>query len=174
MTPRRRELLILGGVGVAAAAAGALLGARSLRSRSAEQALFSASFPDLAGKPRRLLEWQGKILLCNFWATWCAPCREEIPLLVEMHAVYANKGVQVVGIGIDQVAKMREFAVIFKVSYPLLVADASAIETMRQLGNASGGLPFNVIFDRAGKVAERKLGAFRSAEIRQAIDGLLS
>jgi hypothetical protein len=77
----RRELLILGAAGVTAAAAGALVGALALQSRSGAATLLAQTFLDTAGKPRRLQEWQGRVIVCNFWATWCAPCREEIPLL---------------------------------------------------------------------------------------------
>ncbi|MCD6042798.1 MAG: thioredoxin, partial [Burkholderiales bacterium] len=82
MTLRRRELLVLGGTGLAAAAAGALVGVLTLQSRSGAAELLAARFEDLEGRGRRLIDWRGRALLCNFWATWCAPCREEVPLLI--------------------------------------------------------------------------------------------
>src|SRR6267142_7256415 len=114
MPPDRREILALAGAGLAAAVAGAVLGPVALQSRSGASALLSTIFPDLAGQPRRLREWSGKVAACNFWATWCAPCREEIPLLITLYDKYRRKGFEVVGIGIDPVAKIDEFAANFK------------------------------------------------------------
>src|SRR6266850_1957030 len=105
--PARREVLALAGVGLAAAAAGAVLGPFALQSQSGASALLSTTFPDLAGQPRRLRDWSGKVAACNFWATWCAPCREEVPLLIALYEKYRQKGFEVVGIGIDPVAKIR-------------------------------------------------------------------
>lgn len=173
MAKRRRDALILAGVGVAAAAAGALSGVVVLQSRSGAAELLAAGFRDLEGRPRRLLEWQGRALLCNFWATWCAPCREEIPLLVAAKQQLALHGTEIIGIGIDHVDKIREFASIFKINYPLLVADATALGVLRMLGNASGGLPYTVALDRSGAIAGRKLGAFTDAELRQVLASLL-
>ena len=108
--PGRREALILGGAGLAAAAAGAVVGAFTLQSRSGAADLLGARFPDLAGRPRRLLDWKGRALLCNFWATWCAPCREEIPLLDAAKQNTPATRVELVGIAIDSADKIREFS----------------------------------------------------------------
>ena len=165
MRPGRREALILGAVGVGAAAAGALFGAFALQSRTGAAELLAHAFVDLAGKPRRLVQWKGKVMVCNFWATWCAPCREEIPLLIAAQQQYDAKIVQIVGIGIDHADKIVEFSSQLKITYPLLVADASAVDTMKQLGNRSGGLPFTVVLDRGGAVASTKLGALKPGEL---------
>src|SRR3954468_2321041 len=139
---QRREALILAGAGAAALAAGALVGALAIQSASGAGKLLSASFPDLSGRFRQLSEWQGGVTLFNFWATWCAPCREEMPLL---DAAAARFGIHAVGIGIDQASKIREFASNIGVRYEMLVADAGAIDLMKALGNASGALPFTVV-----------------------------
>ena len=170
----RRDLLVLGAAGAAAAAAGALIGALALQRRSGAAELLGSTFAEPSGKPRRLLEWQGKVLLCNFWATWCAPCREEMPMLAAAQQHYAAKGVYVVGIGIDHAVKISEFAAKERISYPLLVAGPEAIELMRRLGNQGGGLPFTVILDRAGALAFRRLGVLTRAEVDQALAPLLS
>jgi thiol-disulfide isomerase/thioredoxin len=174
MPASRRDLLILGAVGLAAAAAGALVGPMLVQSRSGAADLLAARFPDLAGRPRRLLEWQGRVLVCNFWATWCAPCREEIPLFVSLREKFVAKGVEIVGIGIDNAAKISEFVKIYKVSYPILVAGAEALELMRKLGNTSGGLPFTVFLDRQGRLVHRKLGPIKAPELEEKLAGLLA
>jgi len=179
MTPDRRKALILGAAGLAAAAAGFLLGPILLQSTngggggegeaSGNLALRSANLVDLAGQPRRLGEWQDRILLCNFWATWCAPCLEEIPLLMAARAKFASSGVEIVGIAIDNPSKVREFTTSFNISYPILLAEADGLDLMRKLGNSAGGLPYTVIADRQGNVVHRKLGAFH----RGALDAIL-
>jgi len=173
MASRRREALILGGVGVAAAVGGALSGVLALQSGSGAAELLAARFTDLEGRPRRLLEWRGRALLCNFWATWCAPCREEVPLLVAAKRQGLWFGSEIVGIGIDSVDKMQQFAATYKINYPLLVADATAIALLRALGNRAGGLPYTVALDRHGAVIERHLGALKEPELRQVLARLV-
>ena len=102
MAPARREVLILGAAGAAAASAGFLVGPLLTRGNTDDKAIETASFPDLQGKLRQLSEWQGRVLVINFWATWCAPCREEIPLLMTAGAKYRSNGIEVVGIAVDQ------------------------------------------------------------------------
>jgi thiol-disulfide isomerase/thioredoxin len=173
MPIRRREALILGTVGAAAAVAGGFAGVLALQARSGAAELLAARFTDLEGRPRRLLEWQGRALLCNFWATWCEPCREEIPLLVAAKQKSPSNTIEIVGIGIDSVDKIQQFASIQRINYPLLVADASAITLLRGLGNKGGGLPYTVALDRNGAVISRHLGALKESELRQVLASLL-
>src|SRR5882762_2264683 len=130
--PGRREYLLLGGVAVAAAAAGTLVGPFALQSASGVAELLAASFPDAAGRPHRLKEWLGMPVVFNFWATWCIPCREEVPLLMDFHRKYRRKGAEVVGICADQVVKMLEFSSSYGITYPLLVADAGVFDLLRK------------------------------------------
>jgi thiol-disulfide isomerase/thioredoxin len=169
MANARRDALILGGVGLAAAAAGALVGVLALQARSGAAELLSARFYDLEGRPHRLLDWQGQPLLCNFWATWCAPCREEIPLLVAAKQQQLGQRGEIVGIGIDSAANIGQFARTYKMNYPVLVADATAIGVLRGLGNRAGGLPYTVVLDRRGAVVYRHLGALTQRELRQVL-----
>ncbi len=173
MAPARREVLILGAIGAGAALAGGLAGTLALQAQSGAADLLAAPFRDLSGAKRTLREWQGRVLVCNFWATWCAPCREEIPMLVAVRAAFAAKGAEVVGIGIDQASKVDEFAKTYGITYPVLIADAGAMELMSRLGNGAGGLPYTVVLDRLGAVAHRRLGALARAELEEVLKGLL-
>ena len=168
----RRQALLLGAAGIAAAAVGFLAGPVLLRlgGDGGNEALRAARFADLDGKMRRLDEWRGRVLVCNFWATWCAPCREEIPLLLEMRRKYGPGGVEIVGIAIDNAAKVRQFSSSFSISYPILLAEADGLDLMRRLGNSGGGLPYTVIANREGTLVHRKLGALKQLEL----DGLLA
>jgi len=173
MRPGRRKALALAGIGAGAAAAGALVGALVLQSRSGAARLLSASFPDLDGRSRRLLEWRGQVVACNFWATWCAPCREEVPLFIAAKQQYAPRGFDVVGIAVDHAVKIRDFAANYRINYPVLIAGSEAIDLMRSLGNGTGALPYTVLLDRSGGVAATRLGAFRKEELRHVVEGLL-
>jgi thiol-disulfide isomerase/thioredoxin len=169
----RRDLLILGTVAAAAAVTGGVVGALALQSRSGAPELLSASYPDVNGQARRLADWQGRALVCNFWATWCAPCREEIPLLDRLQSEHDDKALQVVGIAVDSAANVRQFLEALPVRYPILVADASALELMRRLGNRSGGLPFTVLLDKSGALRERRLGAYTATQLKEGVGELL-
>lgn len=172
MAISRRDALLLGAAGVAAAAAGAVAGALALQSRSGAADLLAARYPDLEGRVHRLLDWRGRVLLCNFWATWCAPCREEVPILVAAKHQWASYGFEVVGIGIDSADKIREFSRTHKVNYPVLVADATSLELLRKLGNPAGGLPYTVVLDATGAVVRRHLGAFTAPDLRRILESL--
>jgi len=173
MKPARRDVLILGGVAVAAAAAGGVVGALALQSRSGAAELLASSFPDLGGRARRLTEWQGRALVCNFWATWCAPCREELPLLDAAQQQYSPDILQVLGIGVDTAPNVREYLKGVKISYPVLIGEFSAVQLMRKLGNRGGGLPFTVVMDRRGTLRQRKLGAYSQVELSTMVAALL-
>lgn len=170
----RREILVIVGVGVAAAVAGVVAGPWLVNSPGDAEALRSARLTDLSGKPRTLDEWHGRILVINFWATWCPPCREEIPALVRARDKFLPSRVEFVGIAIDQVAKVAEFARNVHISYPLLMADASGLDLIRKLGNPSGGLPFTVVLDRKGSIAHRNLGALTQQKIEDQLGPMLA
>lgn len=174
MALSRREWLVLGGVGAAAAVAGVLVGPILLQSGSGAAELLATPLPGLDGRTRRLADWQGKVVLCNFWATWCAPCREEIPMLVDLREQYSAQGFEIVGIAVDNAVKVREFVDNYQVSYPVLVADAGGLDLMRALGNTAGALPFTVTLDRHGSILNRKLGILRRSDIEPKIKALLT
>jgi thiol-disulfide isomerase/thioredoxin len=172
MLSARRNALLLLAAGIGAAAAGAVAGALALQSRSGAAQLLATRYPDLEGRVHRLLDWRGTVLLCNFWATWCAPCREEVPLLVAAKQQWAAQRFEVVGIGVDNADKIREFSATYKINYPVLVADATAIQMLRKLGNPGGGLPYTVVLDATGTIAYRHLGAFSGADLRRVLASL--
>lgn len=166
MALRRREALALAGVALAAAGTGFVLGPHLLNRQSVDtRAISAARFKDLDGATRDLSKWHGKVLVLNFWATWCAPCREEIPMLMVARDKYAPLGVEIVGIAIDIASKVAEYVKQMQIAYPVLVADAGGLELMRALGNTAGGLPYTVIVDARGNPAKRKLGALKQDEI---------
>jgi thiol-disulfide isomerase/thioredoxin len=174
MALTRREWLVLGGVGAVAGIAGAIVGPLLLQTGGVAAELLATPLPDLSGRPRRLAEWQGKVVLCNFWATWCAPCRKEIPMLVSLRNEYASQGFEVVGIAVDNAAKVREFSSKYSISYPILIAEASGLDLIRTLGNTAGALPFTVMLDRNGAIHSRKLGILHKDKIEPQIKALLS
>jgi thiol-disulfide isomerase/thioredoxin len=174
MSLRRREALALGGVALAAGAAGFLLGPRMLQRDSGTAATVAgARFPDLKGNSRSLTEWRGKVVVLNFWATWCAPCREEIPMLMDIRRKYALNGVEIIGIAIDMEAKVAEYVKEMKIDYPILIADAGGLELMRLLGNKASGLPYNVLLDREGSPRGRKLGALHQEELEKLLEPMI-
>ena len=165
----RREALTLVAVGALATAAGAYF-APSLppdADTAGVTGLLDAPVRDLEGRLRRVVEWKGRVLVCNFWATWCAPCREEIPALGRLRAKMSPKGVEIVGIAIDQAVNVVNFVKELDIRYPVLLADEGGIELMRRLGNKGGGLPFTVILDRKGTLNYRKLGPIAEADLEE-------
>lgn len=127
----------------------------------------------LEGGLQPLHHWRGKILVVNFWATWCAPCRVETPILVKIQHKYASKGVEIVGISLDSASKVQEFAKEYKVQYPLLIAGLEIIEITKDLGNMAAALPYTVVLDRIGNVQARHLGGISESQLELAILPLL-
>ncbi len=140
----------------------------------AAQRLMSTSLPDLSGKPQTLSQWHGKVLVVNFWATWCAPCREEIPTLMKVQMKYASNGVEIVGIALDNVDKVRDYAKEIRIDYVLLIGGVETLSVLKDLGNRAGVLPFTIVLDRAGKVARAHAGALTEASLSAVLVPLLS
>ena len=130
--------------------------------------LFAASLRNADGQAATLAGWQGKALIVNFWARWCAPCRAEIPELAAAHKAASGR-YAVIGIGIeDDAAAVRQFASANHLDYPYYLAGNAGIALMQTLGNRQGGLPFTVAIDRDGRIVYRKLGALKKADIDEA------
>ena len=109
--------------------------------------------PDLNGKDQEVGQWDGKVVLVNFWATWCPPCRREIPEFVKIREKYAEQGFEVVGIAIEENREaVREFARETGVNYPLLIGTQPAVEVAQSYGNRLVALPYSAMFDRQGTI----------------------
>jgi len=141
---------------------------------AASEALFRQRFPDAHGNEQALEQWRGKVLVVNFWATWCAPCRVEMPEFAEVSQQYAGAGVQFIGIGIDSAANILKFEQATPMPYPLLVAGPQALGLASLFGNTAQALPFTVIIDRQGKVSNIKLGVLKRSELEGKIRPLLA
>ena len=128
--------------------------------------LMNANLPDAAGQTHSLSEWRGKVLLVNFWATWCPPCIEEMPLLDAFYQQNSANGWQVVGLAIDQPSRVRQFLSQHPVAYPVGQAGLNGTSLGTQLGNDQGGLPFTVVFDPQGGLKARKLGKLSEDDIK--------
>ncbi len=116
------------------------------------------SLADRAGKATSITSFGGKSLIINFWATWCAPCRSEIPLLETLHSEWAGRDVSVVGVAVDYRDKVLEFADRFKIGYPLLIGEQDALDAAAALGVESPVFPFTVFTDRRGEVVALFIG----------------
>lgn len=119
---------------------------------------------DRDGQLRSLQDWPGQALIVNFWATWCAPCRREIPLLKQLQQDHAGDGVQVIGIAIDFRDKVLAYAEEMQIDYPLLIGEQEALDAAAAFGVTTVGLPFTVFSDRQGRVVTAHLGELTAAQ----------
>ena len=140
---------------------------------SANEAIATASFYDLQEKVQPLAQWKGKVLVVNFWATWCPPCLAEIPEFIHLQKKYEKQGVQFIGIAIDQKSKVQTYAKDVGMNYPVLLGDLAGIDLARRIGNPSGGLPYTVIVDRSGNVVATQLGTLSKEKLEGIIKPLL-
>jgi thiol-disulfide isomerase/thioredoxin len=172
MAPRLRNRLLFAAAAVLALVCGIGL-ALFDRAPADATALWALSLPDPTGQPQPLAQWRGKVLVVNFWATWCAPCREEMPELIDAQNEYGAKGLQIVGIAVDNVDKVQQFAKEIKLNYPALIGGYGAMDLSKDLGNSLVALPFTLILDRDGKVAYTHLGPVKPDKFRDVITKLL-
>ena len=167
--------LLVAVVGVAALAAGVYFGL--LRTPDMEgqdgATLLALSLPNAAGVEQSLGQWPGKVLVVNFWATWCAPCREEMPEFVRAQSEYGARGLQFVGIAVDQADKVEQFSKEFGLNYPSLIGGYGAVELSKTLGNRLAALPFTIVVDRQGRIAHTQLGPLKPDKLRAIVDKLL-
>ena len=171
----RRAWIALVAVGVAALGAGAWLALSHNDAELQRQAavLMDAEMPDLTGAPLKLSRFRGKVLFVNFWATWCGPCRDEMPQFIRAQTLDGAKGVQFAGIAVDQADKVRKFATEIGLNYPTLVGGLGAMELSKSLGNSLMALPFTVVLDRHGQIVETHLGPVSQADLERLLKKLL-
>jgi thiol-disulfide isomerase/thioredoxin len=137
-------------------------------------ALFAATLTGTDEKAVALAAYRGKPMIVNFWARWCGPCRVEIPELIKAHDKYRNKGLVVLGIGLeDKAESVRDFMKAYEMTYPVLLAGDKGIELMRALGNPKAGLPFTIVLNRQGEIVASKLGAMNRKELEAAGEAAL-
>jgi hypothetical protein len=167
--PERRRALLVGGVAAAAAVAGAGVAWWRLRPSGASgdraDALWALTLDTPAGAELALSSLRGRPLLVNFWATWCPPCVEEMPLLDRFYRENSASGWNVLGLAIDQPSSVRQFLSRTPVSFPIGMAGLQGTELGRALGNQAGGLPFTVVIDARGLIRQRKMGQVTPAEL---------
>ncbi len=164
-----KRQVVFGGVAVLAAIAGTGLALKKQPAgldMETQQALWNAEFDTPDGQILKMQNLQGRPLVINFWATWCAPCVEEMPLLDIFFRQNASKGWQMVGLAIDQPSRVRQYLSQNAISYPIGLAGMTGTELGRLLGNEVGGLPFTVVLDGKGSLIQRKLGKLSAQEIQ--------
>ena len=131
-------------------------------------------YPDLAGDLRLSTEWREQILVLNFWATWCPPCRKETPMFVALQEQYREHQVQFVGIAVDDPEQVRTFADTYGVNYPVLLGDLAAMTLARQLGNRFEALPYTLVAAPGGKVVFRQQGEVHLSTLEPVLQQLIS
>lgn len=131
------------------------------------------SLPDMSGKMHNTWDWTGRVLVVNFWATWCAPCRKEIPMFNRLQELYGSDKIQFIGIAIDNKKAISKFLRTQSFSYPILVGDLEAVAITEDYGNEQGIMPYTVFVDAKGKIAAIAMGALTEKVTRQHLDKLL-
>lgn len=132
------------------------------------------NLPDLSGHQHNISEWRGKVLVINFWATWCPPCLKEIPDFVALQEYYADQAVQFIGIALESKEQVVKYAAENKINYPILLSGDNGITLAQQLGNNAGVVPFTLIVNRQGQIIHRHPGEFSKEQIQDVIKPLLN
>lgn len=144
-----------------------------LHSEIDASAVMAATLPDLDGKPQPLRQWQGKVLIVNFWAPWCPPCREEIPGFIALQKKYGDQGLVFVGIALDELSRVQSYADEIGINYPVLIGGPEAGQLSSVAGNRLGGLPYSLVLDRTGKPVANFTGAVAEQKLEALIAPLL-
>ncbi len=173
----RRQWIGIVGISLLALFAGVLTSQwifkTGLASDPAIKAFFANPWQTPNGKSVDTNEWRGKVLVVNFWASWCPPCVEEMPALDKLQREFSSQNVLFVGIGIDSPSNIREFLAKTPVSYPIVIGGLEGSNLSKQLGNAQGALPYTIIINAQGKATSSKLGKISEEELRSAIKSVL-
>lgn len=169
-----KKILLIASVAVFSLAVGILVSLGSPFLKQLDSPLPAFSLPDISGKQRYSSEWQGKILIINFWATWCPPCKKEIPNFIALQKQYAEKGLQFIGIAIDDKESVDDYLSFVDINYPMLVGNDDAIALSRKLGNLSDSVPFTVFVNRQGRIINIHQGELSTEQILDIITPLLN
>ncbi|ATF85530.1 MULTISPECIES: TlpA family protein disulfide reductase [Burkholderia] len=135
-------------------------------------ALWAASVTDTEGKPQSLANFKGQKVVVNFWASWCGPCVQEMPELVQLSHEYKSRGIRFVGVAVDSDKNVQAFLQKVKVDYPVVVSGYAGADLARNFGNTAGALPFTVVIDANGRVRVTKLGQIQVGELKKTLDTL--
>ncbi|MES0326698.1 MAG: TlpA disulfide reductase family protein [Gammaproteobacteria bacterium] len=127
---------------------------------------------DLDGQIRNIKDWDGKVILLNFWATWCPPCLKEIPGFIELQEQYGDQGFQVIGIAVDNEKAVRDYVNEVKINYPVIAAEFDAVELSSRYGNRMGALPYSVIINRESEISNKITGELSKIEAEKLIEKL--
>lgn len=168
-----RKIIFFTLAGIAALATGILVQHYSTGTANPEQAkLEHFTFPDLEGRQRSSQEWQGQIRVINFWATWCAPCREEIPEFIHLQKQFANNGVQFIGVAIDSAAAVAAYIQPLSINYPILIAEDDGIGLASRSGNVLNAIPFTLVVDTNDVIVHRQPGTFSTESLKKILDSI--
>ena len=148
------------------------LTATESRKQPAPQLNFSLA--DLSGKTRNISEWHGKILIINFWATWCPPCLKEIPEFISLQQELASKNVQFIGIAIEEKQAVSEYLKTININYPILIGGDAGITLSQQLGNIVNAVPFSIIVNQQGQVIHRHPGELTREKLIEFLQPLMN
>ena len=170
----RRQWIMISGISLLALLAGIFssqwISKTGLASDPSIKAFFANSWQTPDGKTANSENWREKVLVVNFWASWCPPCVEEMPTLDKVAQEYSAKNVLIVGIGIDSPSNIREFLQKTPVSYPIVIGGLEGSNLSKQMGNAQGALPYTVVINPKGKSIYTKLGKITEDELKKAIN----
>ena len=182
----RQTFLLLLIAGVLGAGGGWLFTETALRDESAPASIATPGASELLGTRRpdfslgsttgavlSASDFDGQVLLINFWATWCKPCREEMPMLSALHDRLSGQGFQVLGIALDDVQQARDFVEELGIRYPVMVGGADVMATGVLYGNRAGLLPYSVLVDRQGIIRWSSLGVLEMSDLDARIEELL-
>lgn len=136
-------------------------------------ALPEFSLSDLSGLQHPISEWQGKVLVINFWATWCPPCLKEISDFIALQEQYKAKGLQFIGIALEDKESVAQYFATTKINYPILLGEDTGIALAHQLGNIIDAVPYTLVIDRQGKIIHRQPGEFSKERLMEFIGPLL-
>jgi thiol-disulfide isomerase/thioredoxin len=142
-------------------------------SQQGAKAIFAANLPNIEGEDQAVSQWLGNVIVVNFWATWCTPCREEIPEFIEAQKRFGDQGLVFVGIAIDQADKVKMFSEEFGINYPVLVGSFNTWSLLEAAGNRQSALPYTVVINRFGEIVETYLGRVNLKKLEKLVVPLL-